>query len=84
MSPAKESSNERDQIQDRLAGEARSAKESYRSTQEQYLNVRNGFEATPDVPQAVQSIYSAAKDVRMARKRYRRATRVLTGFTASA
>ena len=83
MSPAKEALKERNQIQDRLAGEVRSAEESYRSTREQYLSVRNGSGARPDDPQAVQAIYSAAKDVRIARKRYRRATRALTGFTVS-
>jgi len=70
MSPAKLSSNERDQILEKLIAEVQSAEESYRLMKEQYVRVMEGF-------------LTAAKDTRMARKRYRRAYRVLTGFTAS-
>ena len=83
MSPAKLSSNERDQILEKLIAEVQSAEESYRLMKEQYVRVMEGFLTPPDDPQAVQTVYLAAKDTRMARKRYRRAYRVLTGFTAS-
>ncbi len=83
MSPARESGNERDQIKQKLSDEVRSAEDLYRTRNQQYVKVTDGLRAKPDDPTTVQEMYSAAREVRMARKRYRRATRLLAGFTAS-
>jgi hypothetical protein len=83
MSPAKEPSSEPDQTEQKLSVEVRNAEKLYRSTTEQYLNVTNEFQATADDLQGEQAVYDAAKEMRMARKRYRRASKVLEGFTTS-
>jgi hypothetical protein len=64
-----------------LACEVQSAEQSYHAQSEQYRQTIS--QSNPEDPDALQSIYIAAREMRMARIRYRRAARTLRGFAAS-
>ena len=85
MSPARLFSDDREKVIQKLTILVQSAGESYRLTRDEYVQIRDRIWTTtaPGDPHAAQAIMAAAKGVRMARKRYMRANRVLAGFTAS-
>jgi hypothetical protein len=70
-----------DPIRELLTCEVQSAQESYHAQCEQYRQTIS--QSNSEDSDALQSIYSVAREMRMARKRYRRAARTLTGFAAS-
>ena len=80
MSPPKDFLQRRDEIRRTLTVAQLSTERAYHSKVEIYLSVANEFRQTPDDPEAVRAVYRAARDVSIAQRRHRRASKVLNGF----
>ena len=71
----------RNEIREWLTCDVQSAEDLYRARVDQYRHILG--ETNPDDVDQAELVYSAARELRMARKRYRRAARTLAGFATS-
>ena len=75
--------DDRKRIERELTGKLQNAEVAYYLERQKYSQISNELMKEPRDPSVPQMLYRAASEMRMARKRYRRAAKALASFTVN-